>query len=179
MNKMVEISSLVTEGIQTRDGLAKAVVKDYAGMELEHHHEKMGHRDYFNSGMMYLNLQEFRRIGMREKLLEAKATKMFPPHFMDQDAFNLAFAENVRYLSPEYNLMRSNNHLCESLETVATFYGLSLREYLRIESNPAIVHLSNYVKPWDSSMADLYELYLSEVIALDRGREGEWNQCHC
>ena len=30
MNKMVEISSLVTEGIQTRDGLAKAVVKDYA-----------------------------------------------------------------------------------------------------------------------------------------------------
>lgn len=30
MNKMVEIASLVTEGIQTRDGLAKAVVKDYA-----------------------------------------------------------------------------------------------------------------------------------------------------
>ena len=30
MNKMVEINTLVTEGLQTRDGLAKAVVKDYA-----------------------------------------------------------------------------------------------------------------------------------------------------
>ena len=140
-----------------------AVVKDYAGTELEHHHEKMAHRDYFNSGMMYLNLEEFRRVGMREKLLEAKATKMFPPHFMDQDAFNLAFAENVQYLSPEYNLMRSNNHLCENLETVATFYGLSLREYLRIETNPAIVHLSNYIKPWDSELSDLYELYWQEL----------------
>ena len=30
MTKFVEISSLVTEGLQTRDGLAKAVVKDYA-----------------------------------------------------------------------------------------------------------------------------------------------------
>lgn len=30
MNKMVEINALVTEGLQTRDGLAKAVVKDYA-----------------------------------------------------------------------------------------------------------------------------------------------------
>ena len=30
MKKMVEINVLVTEGLQTRDGLAKAVVKDYA-----------------------------------------------------------------------------------------------------------------------------------------------------
>ena len=30
MTKLIEISSLVTEGLQTRDGLAKAVVKDYA-----------------------------------------------------------------------------------------------------------------------------------------------------
>lgn len=30
MIKLIEISSLVTEGLQTRDGLAKAVVKDYA-----------------------------------------------------------------------------------------------------------------------------------------------------
>ena len=30
MTKFIEIASLVTEGVQTRDGLAKAVVKDYA-----------------------------------------------------------------------------------------------------------------------------------------------------
>ena len=152
---------------QDLGGRYAAVVKDYAGMELEHHHEKMGHRDYFNSGVMLLNLSEFRRVGMREKLLEAKATKMFPPHFMDQDAFNLAFAENVQYLSPEYNLMRSNNHQSGDLKAVASFYGLAYRDYLRVESNPAVVHLTHYVKPWDSCSADLFELYLRESMFLE------------
>lgn len=151
-----------------------AAVKDYAGMELGRHHERLGLPLYFNSGVMLLNLALIRQKEMHEGLLRAKeeTDRRFPGMFMDQDAFNFAFAGNVACLGPEYNFMYSNNIRVGARPATAKFYGISPRDYLRAESKPAIVHLTNEIKPWDSALADLYELYVEEMAWFARACGG-------
>ena len=144
-----------------------AVVRDYAGSVRERHHEKMRHADYFNSGVMFLNLAAFRETGMRGKLMEARQSKEFPQHFMDQDAFNLALGENVVFLPPKYNMMFSNNQPpFGNAVPPNEFYGLPLPEYTRQESRPKILHLTNWAKPWDTERSDFYEKWVLENALL-------------
>ena len=146
-----------------------AAVRDYAGMSSGRHHERLGLDSYFNSGVMLLNLKRMRQDKMHDALLKAKdeTDLKYPGMFMDQDAFNLAFGGAVYWLNPGYNLMYTNNLQVGDRDAAAAFYGLSLKAYLRTESNPMIVHLTNYVKPWDSIAADLYELYIHEAVLFD------------
>lgn len=135
-----------------------AVIKDMAGTVLGKHNEKLFHKDYFNSGVMLLNLKKMKEDDITNKLFEAKKNDKFK-HFMDQDALNQVFAENVIYMSPKYNFMESNLKSFSNIE-IAEFYDVSEDDL----SNPSIIHLTNSIKPWnnlDAINSDLFFSYLT------------------
>ena len=155
-----------------------AVVKDFSAMVAKHH-RKLQMDSYFNSGMMLLNLKKMREDGITEKLFEAKKSDEHKD-FMDQDAFNVVFHEQVKYMSPYYNLMLANliRHNV-SWAHLADFYGVTLKAMKRLICHPAIQHLSNIDKPWYSPLSVDYEqwqkeyVYWTRVLAM---REQEMNQ---
>ncbi len=123
-----------------------AVVKDFAGQNIEKHNKKINHKDYFNSGMMLLNLKKMREDNMSNKLLEIKKNETFG-HFMDQDTLNVGFEEKVIYLSPTYNLMLAN--LKYDVNDIVNFYNITEEKFKNIKLNPTIIHLTNKLKPWN------------------------------
>ena len=64
---------------------------------------KSDHKYYFNSGMMVLNLRKMRKEKIGEKLVQYRKNGI--NYFMDQDALNVVFDENVKYVSCKYNYM--------------------------------------------------------------------------
>lgn len=138
-----------------------AAVKDMAGMISGRHHIKLSHQNYFNSGVMLLNLKKMREDNITEKLLEAKRKDTWGD-FMDQDALNLVFNENVVYLSPIYNFMAAN--LTQfSTDEIKKFYNTETL------ASPVVMHLTNVIKPWNNINATNAELWLQYVLPEDLG----------
>lgn len=165
---MLVYENLVPLWKENIESFYAAVVKDLAGMVFEHHHEKMGHKNYFNTGMMLLNLKKMRQDNITERLFEAKKNDPWK-HFMDQDVFNQVFQENVLYTSPRYNLMLANLYKFNvSPSMAAHFYSISLKEMKEILNTPAIQHLSNLDKPWFSTTGIDYENWHRENACLNR-----------
>ena len=98
-----------------------AVVADMKAMLCGAHHTKLGLKKYFNSGMMLLNLKKMRQDNITDKLLYAKQHDEYK-HFMDQDALNKVFDENLVYVSLKYNCMLQN--LDYPANEIAKFYKL-------------------------------------------------------
>ena len=139
-----------------------AAVKDMAGMH-EGHAEKLGHKSYFNAGMMLMNLKKMREENIGAKLIDYKLHKDCG-HFMSQDALNYVFNEKVLYISPIYNWMAPNQLKFTSQE-VKDFYGIDFDLNL---DNAVIVHLTNKQKVWNYKNTwgfDLwYEYYKKSVL---------------
>lgn len=79
-----------------------AVVKDWYGEIQNKDHLRLKHKNYFNSGVMLLNLEKMRQDEIPNKLLEWKINDKWQK-YMDQDALNAVFDENVIYVSEKYN----------------------------------------------------------------------------
>ncbi len=134
--------------IDLKDNYA-AVVKDYQAESILKSHKKIKHKNYFNSGMMFLNLKKMRENNIPDKLLEIK--KVCDCSFMDQDALNIAFEEKVVYLPLKYNLMISN--LGFDKDGIAKFYNITKDDLEETFNNPLIIHLTNRKKPWNDITA--------------------------
>lgn len=149
------------------------VVKDYMAQDILNYHLDINLKNYFNSGVMLLNLKQMRKYDMANKLLIYKKNNNLK-RCMDQDTLNACFLDNVIYLSPKYNLMLSN--LNYDNDDIAKFYDITTKEYFNILNKPTIIHLTNKKKPWNSltaiksrefwSYADNFDiLQMSEKIA--------------
>lgn len=105
------------------------------------------HENYFNSGMMLINLDLWRAHNISKKLIQNKLQEK--EHlFMDQDALNSVLGEKTLYLSPKYNFLSviSEEFNCNE---IADFYAESSEKILQYKSCPVIMHLANIQsKPW-------------------------------
>lgn len=145
------------------NGRRAAVVKDYRYC-LKGFAKMLGNTAYFNSGVMLLNADLLRKIGVAEKLLEAK--KREPVNaFMDQTAFNMVLGDDVEYLSPKFNMLQTSfrKQSVGSFRKIAEFYGLGEGEFERIFEHPTILHLAGKLKPWSSKFAPSYERWQDEM----------------
>ena len=124
-----------------------AAVKDMAGMVLEQHHTRLGLNNYFNAGMMLMNLEKMRKEDIGAKLIDYKLHKD-TGHFMSQDALNDTFHEKVIWLHPKYNWM-APNHTSFTVQHIASFFDITESEVLELDKKAVIVHLTNKMKPWD------------------------------
>ncbi len=126
------------------------VIKDYMAQDILNYHLDINVKNYFNSGVMLLNLKKMREDNISDKLLIYKKNNNLK-RCMDQDALNACFLDNVIYLSPKYNLMLSN--LNYNNDDIAKFYDITTQEYFNILNKPTIIHLTNKKKPWNSLTA--------------------------
>lgn len=145
-----------------------AVVKDYKTttykipqlVKLNIAHK---HKFYWNSGMMLLNLKNMRRDNLSQKLYDYRMNGV--NIFMDQDAFNVVFEENVRYVSFYYNTLTVIPEQFDR-QTIADYYDLEPYDsFKQIIGRSYILHLTGQYKPWEHLMpvvSDIYTFYYTK-----------------
>lgn len=130
-----------------------AVIRDLVA-EIEHQdHKRLGLKSYFNAGIILLNLKKIRDDNIRQKLVDyAIHDKQYM--YLDQDAFNVVFDENVVYMDYKWNY----------------FNIYETKNYTEITKNreKKIVHFAG-CRPWLSLEYPLTELWLKYVSPEDIG----------
>ncbi len=109
-----------------------------------HYDERLGvpFDEYFNTGVMLLNLAAFREDELYEKLLHFTENNSGYV-FMDQDAFNVVCRGRVTPLSQKYNLMPSSEKLLK-LPGRSDQSGAGLPR----PKDASILHFAGPQKPW-------------------------------
>jgi len=125
------------------------VIKDCIAQAIFTHNEKLNIKNYFNAGVMLLNIKKIRDNNLKKTLMEN--LNLSPDGCFEQDAFNLAFNDCVKYLHPKFNFMASNFKLHKN--TIKKFY--SIKE----DINPVIIHYTHF-KPWKYSGIRFSKLWI-------------------
>ena len=97
--------------------------------------------NYFNAGVLLLNLEKIRKDNVVQKLWNFIIQES-PLYYQDQDALNSVLNKNVRYLPYEWNVLKEQS-----------YYQKNENKYLRktlnrAYKNPSIFHFIGSDKPW-------------------------------
>ena len=153
-----DLAPIFNENIET---VYAGVVKDYyAVFDSDSFQKRLNvkHKDYFNAGVLLLNLKKLREDHVPALLLQHRNSHN--DKFMDQDTFNTVLKENVKYLSFFYNFM----YHCWIYDTdnLAGYYDIpwvkSKYEWIK---DAFILHFT-WRKPWqyfDFFAADIWLRY--------------------
>ena len=119
-----------------------AVVKDAADINLSHL-GKLTPKAYFNSGMMLINLDQWEKNKIQDKLFKLLDQKIHF-RFHDQDLLNLALNNKVSFIDSKWNLIpsRTNKYV---IKYVAIIARMSLERVLKLNT---IIHYAASKKPW-------------------------------
>ena len=137
------------------------VVKDYyAVFDPDSFQKRLNvkHKDYFNAGVLLLNLKKLREDHVPTLLFQYRNSHN--DKFMDQDTFNAVLKENVKYLSFFYNFM----YHCWIYDTkdLADYYGIQMGKSKYAWIRDAFILHFTWRKPWqyfDFFAADLWLHY--------------------
>jgi Lipopolysaccharide biosynthesis proteins, LPS:glycosyltransferases len=142
------------------DGLPTAAVvnprpADYAALGLASEH------DYFNAGVMLIDLQRWRETHLHHRALHFVNTFEGPLPFLDQDALNHVHAGRWRRLDLRWNQQ------FKFFKHPAGYLRLSPSALARARREPFIIHYSTTSKPWhytnDHPWRRLYFRYLDRT----------------
>lgn len=115
---------------------------------------------YFNAGVMVLNLRKIREDNVSAKLVNYVLHGI---NFMgNQDAFNVVFDGNVKYISCKWNFII--HYLKEkSSKGIAEYYGLGcdIRTERQLLDSCHIIHFAGVDRPWENYQYYFTDLYLS------------------
>ena len=101
--------------------------------------------NYFNSGVLLINLKKWRAECFEQKLVNFINNFRDKIIFHDQDVLNFCAKNNWLSLNHKYNVTHFFYHpKSYSFE----YFGLTESEYLEIKSNPVILHFTSHQKPW-------------------------------
>jgi len=140
------------------------VVKD-AGAMLQGSHKNIHLSNYFNSGVMLLNLKKMRIDDITNKLWYQKES-IQETNFMDQDIFNIVFNENVTYLPLKFNSIADHylNYSYHDITNITQYPDKIVRDSFQ---SPAILHFAGADKPWEVAPSPRKEFYFNEKLYLD------------
>lgn len=129
----------------------QAVVHPRLGIETEDY--------YFNSGLLLMNLTNWRKAKITEKtltFLEEQTDKII---YHDQDALNGTLYEKWYALHPKWNAQTSL--VFERHQPPNDYYAKTYKEAV---NQPSIVHFTGHDKPWNSDEYHPYtKKYLEEL----------------
>lgn len=130
--------------------------------------------DYFNSGVLLLNLKKMRSDLISSKLLKTKYA--LDTGLMDQDAFNYVFFDKVKFLPLNYNLIIDAiyRHILNgniSIDDLNRKIGSRYTSFDDMISTASIIHFGSFYKPWkfyDMLYSDLwYYFYMKSPFSSD------------
>lgn len=117
----------------------------------------LAHINYFNSGVMLLNLSFMRAHNICEKLIAyRKNGKNF---LMDQDALNVVMGVRTRWLSLRFNDINSK-YQRYTRDKIANFYEIKNRNIKKYEVDGVLInHFASKLKPWKYDMPHYSKLF--------------------
>lgn len=126
-------------------------------------------KNYFNSGVMLLNLRMLREENIPEELVREKY-KSTDNSLMDQHVLNKVFLGKIKFLEQRYNvlyvnLIRARYFHGLTLESVNKLYGENYIKWEDMLDNGVIIHYSSFDKPWkysDVTAVDIWEKYYAK-----------------
>lgn len=112
---------------------------------------------YFNSGVLIMNLDQFRHHITTEYVFELAESENFL--FPDQDILNIICEGHVFYLDMSWNVMMNwkDKYSCR-LDTVRSAPHDMYEAYMLSRKHPKIVHFAGFQKPWNKVDCD-YSTY--------------------
>lgn len=114
--------------------------------------------NYFNSGVMLLNLKKMREEDVKNKLCKYRATGY--NRFMDQDAFSWVFYGKTLFLPIKFNLMYSV-YKYDTFEKISDNYRLEgCSNKFELLNKATIVHLCSREKPWKFYVPKFSDLFI-------------------
>ncbi len=116
---------------------ARRPIRNYRKLDLD------GRGEYFNSGVMVMNLARWRRDNVAERLLRCLRDNQRFVWCWDQYALNVVFAGEWDRFSPRWN---QGAHVFEYPSERYAPIDSSL--WLEMKRDPAIVHFTTEFKPW-------------------------------
>lgn len=140
--------------------------------------------DYFNSGVMLLNLDLLRKDSITEKLIKTKLEQK-DSFLMDQNALNVVFKNKIKIIDIKYNLLiqnleRSYGHW--NNEQINKLFNSNYKNFDEIKRKAYIIHFSSKDKPWffsNITFAKLWYKYYKKSpfgkIPLKREKYADWN----
>lgn len=123
---------------------------------------KIQHQSYFNTGVMLLNLENLRRDSIPAKLYDYKVNGI--NHYMDQDAFNVVFRENVVFFPFLYNMAVSAWYQYP-VQVLNHYYSMNMPSKTSFFTEAKILHLTTPGKQWKYSNVIASEEWLAEYVA--------------
>lgn len=143
--------------IELGDNIVAAVYDSIA----DWHMKELGVTEYFNSGVMLLNLRKMRDEGLSNRLVDYRC-KGFN-RFMDQDAFNAVFKDRVIFAEFKYNTMYSILET-KTPEQIRALYNISdTSDIGELVEKSVILHFSSSKKPWKYILPGLCLIYRKYV----------------
>lgn len=161
-----DINEIYNEDLE---GYYAAAVVDSGSIYYKHEYVKRV-ANYFNSGVMLLNLKKLREEKVSEKLIRTKK-ELNDTSLMDQNVFNLVFDGHIRLLPIRFNFMPvslERSYSKWNISQINDLYGTDYKNKKELFCDAVIIHYSSKDKPWkamDGAMAaEWISVYLETPI---------------
>lgn len=126
-------------------GYTLAAVREESIVALDKRLKMPAEYKYFNAGVVLLNAEKIRKYNKFEPVLEYLKENKNEILYLDQDALNAVLYDEWLEIDEKWNyhntfILKKNNN----------------REHVLLD-NPAIIHYTGPVKPWDAQCAHIYK----------------------
>lgn len=141
-----------------------------------------GERDaYVNSGVLLIDLKQWRDRAVEQKLLEFYRNKRGSLFACDQDTINGSLKGQIYFLSPRYNFFTNYRYFSyrELIRYSPTYRAVGEKEFSQAKRCPAVIHYAGDERPWIRGNKNHYRRAYERALALtpwagsekEKGRE--------
>lgn len=139
-----------------------AAAHDTGKIYFKHEYVKK-YPQYFNSGVMLLNLKKMREDNITQKLIQTKKAEN-DQNLMDQNIFNIVFADKIKIIDIRWNflcinLLRAKNKW--TISDINNLFNSNYKDFEDIKNKAVIFHYSSKDKPWKYSDIPFANLWFS------------------
>ncbi len=113
---------------------------------------------YYNSGVLLINLELWRRENIKEKVLAYHKSISRACFFNDQDALNGVLAYRIKLLPPKYNFFSNYKYwnYKELVKATPKYEIITRKEYEASKVHPVILHFAGDERPWNKGCLNYY-----------------------
>lgn len=139
-----------------------AACSDMVGVVGDKLHELVGTPDYFNSGVLLLNLDIMRKEHIGQKVVETKLAAPSTWTLPEQDPYNVVCNGRWLKLPVKWNTSISLfKYFNYSISAINDYYGTHYGNYTELEDESCVMHFCVF-KPWKNKLmhyADVWQKY--------------------
>jgi len=139
---MIALGDLKSLWLNHIDDNIAAVVRDSTNINLAHL-GNLAPNNYFNSGMMLININQWRNKDIQSELFKY-LNENIHFRFHDQDLLNLALHERVVFIDNKWNLIPSREN-AKKIFVYSLIFRLGLSKLFKLNG---IIHFAASKKPW-------------------------------